>query len=212
VRSYIDRKNFRGSLPQLIDQSSAFLRQYIQVGATIRGFKRDDEPKYPYEALREAVVNAIVHRDFGRVGETVRVFMYADRVEVRSPGGLMPGITIDDLLQLRVTSIPRNPVIAGFLRDVPGYRERIGSGIRFMMCEMRALGLPDPKFIEHQDFTVTFRNGTPESASADLNERQQLGLQIVRERGSISTGEYCSATGVAERTGWRDRQDLVTKG
>jgi ATP-dependent DNA helicase RecG len=212
VGSYIDRKNLRGPLPQLIDQASTFLRQYIRVGATIRGFKREDEPEYPYEALREAVVNAIVHRDYSRIGETVRVFMYADRVEVRSPGGLMPGITVDDLLNLRVTSIPRNPVLAGFLRDVPGYMERIGSGIRFMMSEMRALGLPDPEFIEHQDFTVTFRNGTPESASADLNERQQLGLQIVRERGSISTGEYCSATGVAERTGLRDLQELVTKG
>jgi ATP-dependent DNA helicase RecG len=212
VRSYIDRKNFRGSLPQLIDQASGFLRQYIRVGATIRGFKREDEPEYPYEALREAVVNAIVHRDYGRIGETVRVFMYADRVEVRSPGGLMPGITIDDLLHLRVTSIPRNPVLAGFLRDVPGYMERIGSGIRFMLSEVRALGLPDPEFIEHQDFTVTFRNGSPESASADLNGRQQLGLRIVRERGSIGTGEYGSATGVAERTALRDLQDLVAKG
>ncbi len=138
--------------------------------------------------------------------------MYADRVEVRSPGGLMPGITVDDLLQLRVTSIPRNPVLAGFLRDVPGYMERIGSGIRFMLSEMRALGLPDPEFIEHQDFTVTFRNGTPQSASTGLNERQQLGLRIVRERGSISTGEYGSATSVAERTALRDLQDLVAKG
>ncbi len=211
VRSYLDRKNFRGPLPQLIDQASGFLRQYIRVGATIRGFKREDEPEYPYEALREAIVNAIVHRDYGRIGETVRVFMYADRVEVRSPGGLMPGITVDDLLNLRVTSIPRNPVLAGFLRDVPGYMERIGSGIRFMMSEMRALGLPDPEFIEHHDFTVTFRNGNPETQSADLSERQQLGLRIVRERGSISTGEYCAATSVAESTGLRDLQELVSK-
>ncbi len=70
VRSYLDRKNFRGPLPQLIDQASGFLRQYIRVGATIRGFKREDEPEYPYEALREAIVNAIVHRDYGRIGET----------------------------------------------------------------------------------------------------------------------------------------------
>lgn len=74
------------------------------------------------------------------------------------------------------------------------------------------LGLPDPEFIEPQDFTVTFRNGAPESASGDLNERQQLGLRIVREQGSISPGEYCAATGVAERTALRDLQELVTKG
>jgi ATP-dependent DNA helicase RecG len=212
VRSFIDRKNFRGTLPQLIDQTSSFLRQYVRVGATIRGFKREDQPEYPYEALREAVVNAIVHRNYGRIGETVRVFMYADRVEVRSPGGLMPGITINDLMAMRITSIPRNPVLAGFLRDVPGYMERIGSGIRFMISEMRALGLPDPEFIEHQDFTVTFRSGLQSDVSDALSERQQIGLQIVRERGSISSGEYCAMTEASERTALRDLQDLVTKG
>jgi ATP-dependent DNA helicase RecG len=212
VRTYIDRKNFLGTLPALVDQASNFLKQYVRVGATIRGFRREDEPEYPFEALREAVVNAIVHRDYGRAGETVRVFMYADRVEVRSPGGLLPGITLDDLVAMRVTSIPRNPVLAGFLRDIPGYMERIGSGIRFMISEMRAMGLPDPEFTEHQDFVVTFRSGIPVDEAIGLNERQKIGLRVVRERGSISTGEYCAATGVAERTGLRDLQDLVTKG
>jgi len=201
VRSYIDRKNFSGTLPELIDQAASFLKQYIRVGATIRGFRREDEPEYPYEALREAVVNAIVHRDYSRIGETVRVFMYPDRVEVRSPGGLLPGISLDDLIAMRVTSVPRNPVIAGFLRDIPGYMERIGSGIRFMISEMRASRLPDPEFTEHQDFVVTFRNGMVAEDGAGLNERQKVGLRIVSERGSISTSEYCASTGASERTG-----------
>ena len=211
VRSYIDRKNFLGTLPELIDQAASFLKQYIRVGATIRGFRREDEPEYPYEALREAVVNAIVHRDYSRIGETVRVFMYPDRVEVRSPGGLLPGISLDDLVAMRVTSVPRNPVIAGFLRDIPGYMERIGSGIRFMVSEMRASRLPDPEFTEHQDFVVTFRNGMVADDDVGLNERQKIGLQIVSERGSISTSEYCASTGASERTGLRDLQDLVAK-
>jgi ATP-dependent DNA helicase RecG len=80
VRRYIDRKNFLGIPPELIDQASRFLKQYIRVGATIRGFYREDEPEYPYEALRGAVVNAVVHRDYSRSGEAVRVFMYPDRV------------------------------------------------------------------------------------------------------------------------------------
>jgi hypothetical protein len=63
IRTYVDRKNFVGTLPELIDKTSSFLRQYIRVGATIRGFYREDEPEYPYEALREAVVNAVVHRE-----------------------------------------------------------------------------------------------------------------------------------------------------
>ena len=214
VRSYIDRKNMRGTLPELIHQASTFLRQHIRVGATIRGFYREDEPEYPYEALREAVVNAVVHRDYSRIGETVHIFMYADRVEVRSPGGLLPGITLKELVAMRVQSVPRNPVLAGFLRDMPGYMERIGSGIRFMVNEMRRMELPEPEFGEHQDFVVTFRNGTNASAdeTTSLNERQQTALRIIREQGSISTPEYCAATGAPERTGLRDLQDLVAKG
>lgn len=123
VRMYIDRETVLGTPPTLVDQASSFLKQYVRVGATTRGFRREDEPEYPFEALREAVVNAIVHRDYSRAGETVRVFMYSDRVEVRSPGGLLPGISLDDLVAMRVTSIPRNPVLTGFPRDIPGYTE-----------------------------------------------------------------------------------------
>ena len=89
---------------------------------------REDELESLYEVLRKAPVNAIVHRYYSRSGEAVRVFMYPDRVEVRSPGGLLPGITIEDLLTMRVISMPRNEVLAGFLRDLPGYMERVGSG------------------------------------------------------------------------------------
>lgn len=212
IRSYIDRRNLRGTLPDLLLQASQFLRQYIRVGATIRGFFREDEPEYPYEALREAVVNAVVHRDYSRIGETVRVFMYEDRVEVRSPGSLLPGISLEDLVQMRVRSVPRNPVLAGYLRDIPGYMERIGSGIRFMVSEMRRLELPDPEFTEHQDVVVTFRNGNRIEEASGLNERQRIGLRLVREQGSISTPEYCAATGAPERTGLRDLQGLVAKG
>lgn len=212
VRRYIDRKNFRGTLPELIDQASRFIAQYMRVGATIRGFYREDEPEYPHEALREAVVNAVVHRDYSRVGETVRVFMFPDRVEVRSPGGLPPELTIDDLVGLRTASVPRNPVLAGFLRDIPGYMERVGSGIRFMITEMAEAGLPVPEFSDHLDFTVTFRNGQAAEEASELNPRQVIGLQLARERGSISTPEYCAATGATDRMGLRDLQDMVAKG
>lgn len=212
IRTYIDRKNFVGTMPELIDKASSFLRQYIRVGATIRGFYREDEPEYPYEALREAVVNAVIHRDYARSGETVRVFLYSDRVEIRSPGALLPGVSLDDLVALRVTSVPRNPVLAGLLRDLPGYMERIGSGIRLMLREMEALGLPPPEFSEHFDFVVTFRNGGKAMEPEGLNERQLKALEMVRVTGSISTNEYCGATGVSPSTGLRDLTELAEHG
>ena len=212
IRTYVDRKNFTGRLPELIDKASNFIKQYMRVGGTVRGFRREDEPEYPYEALREAIVNAIIHRDYHRIGETVRVFMYTDRVEIRSPGGLMPGISLEELVAMRVVSKPRNPLMAGFLRDMPGYMERIGSGIRFMLREMEGLGLPQPEFTEHYDFVVTFRNGGKAAAPEGLSERQLKALELVRVAGSINTSEYCAATGASTRTGLRDLTELMEQG
>lgn len=108
--------------------------------------------------------------------------------------------------------MPRNLVLAGFLRDIPGSMERVGSGIRFMIKELRAMHLPDPEFTEHFDFTVLFQNGMVMEAESGLNPRQQVGLQTVHEKGSISTSEYCAVTNTSDRTAYRDLQDLVERG
>jgi ATP-dependent DNA helicase RecG len=180
----------------------------------IRGFKRLDRPEYPLEALREAVVNALVHRDYSKVGETVRVFVYSDRVEVHSPGLLLPGITPLDLAQMRVASHPRNPVLAGLLRDLPGYMERVGSGIRLMVTATRQLDLPPPEFLEQHEVVVIFRNGiAPQmEVPTPLNPRQLIGLRLIHERGSISSPEYAEATGAAARTALYDLREMVDKG
>jgi predicted HTH transcriptional regulator len=82
----------------------------------------------------------------------------------------------------------------------------------FTVTQMREVGLPDPEFSDHLDFLVTFRNGQAVEEPSDLNPRQVIGLTLARERGSISTPEYCVATGATDRMGLRDLQDLVTKG
>ena len=154
---YADRKILTGTLQGLIDGAEAFLNRYIAVGARIEGWKRIDIPEHSIGALREAVVNAVVHRDYSKRGESVRVFYYADRVEIHSPGLLLPGITVEQMERGVVQSKLRNPVLAGLLRDLPGYIEQIGSGIRFMLDETKRLGLPAPEFREMNEFVVTFR-------------------------------------------------------
>src|SRR5258708_5805528 len=129
----------------------------MTVGAKIEGWKRIDLPDYQIEALREAVVNAVIHRDYSRRGESIRVFYYADRIEIHSPGLLLPGITVEQMQRGEVSSKLRNPILAGLLRDIPGYMERIGSGIRLMLNETKEMGLPPPEFKEQSEFVVTFR-------------------------------------------------------
>jgi ATP-dependent DNA helicase RecG len=159
VRRYDDRRIISGTLTEQIEQAMTFLRLYTPVAARIEGFSRVEEPSIPLEVLREALVNAIVHRDYSLKGEAIRVFYYSDRVEIHNPGLLMPGLTMEDLKAGRTRSKPRNPVMASILRDMPGsYMERVGTGIPFMLNVMHHYGLPTPEFNQHGEFVVTLWN------------------------------------------------------
>ncbi len=166
TRRYADRRILSGSVGELIDGAENFFKQYVPIPARMEGFHRVDEPEYPLEVLREALVNAVVHRDYSQTGESIRVFYYPDRIEIRNPGLLLPGLTVEDLEQGRIVSKLRNPVLAGVLRDLPGgYMERMGSGIKYMQEEMARLGHPRPIFKELGEFIVTFYKNLPEAQS-----------------------------------------------
>jgi ATP-dependent DNA helicase RecG len=238
---YADRKLVTGTLQDLVDGTEAFLNRYIAVGARIEGWKRIDIPEYSIEVLREAVINAVVHRDYSRRGERVRVFYYPDRVEVHSPGLLLPGITVEQMERGEVQSKLRNPVLAGLLSTIPGYIEQIGSGIRFMLDETKRMELPAPQFREMSEFIVTFqkapalrapepqaqyKGGTlwednedsqPEIVVQDrraeqVEKRLIQALRYVQEHGFITNGIYRQLTGVTDRTAHRDLERLVERG
>lgn len=182
LRRYSNRKIISGTIPEMIEQTSETLSLWTPVAGEIKGFRRIDEPELPLEALREAVINALVHRDYSIEGTAVRVFYYSDRVEIYNPGRLMPGLNLEKLREGQAASLPRNPVIASILRDLPGgYMERVGSGIRFMIAKMREYGLPDPEFRETDiEFVVTFyRAALTTNNSADpQNKTQALTAEV----------------------------------
>jgi predicted HTH transcriptional regulator len=211
------------------------------VGARVEGWKRIDIPEYSIEVLREAVINAVVHRDYSRRGERVRVFYYPDRVEVHSPGLLLPGITVEQMQRGEVQSKLRNPTLAGLLSTLPGYMEQNGSGIRFMLDETKRLALPAPEFREMNEVIVTFQKApalrAPEPRSPlqskTLWEEQEVSppeivvedhraeqvekrliqaLTYVQEHGFITNGIYRQLTGVTDRTAHRDLERLVERG
>ena len=238
VGGYADRKIITGTIQELIDETEAFLSQHVPVEGRIEGWKRIDLPDYPLEALREAVVNAAIHRDYTRRGESIRVFYYADRIEVHSPGLLLPGVTVEQMRRGEVTSKLRNPILAGLLRDIPGYMERVGSGIRLMLEETKQMGLPPPQFREMSEFVVTFSKApamapSPLSTSSvtlwdtetrqvnitaneplllEQERRMQQAMQYVREQGVITNTMYRQLTSVSEATARRDLEALVERG
>ncbi|MCZ7574960.1 MAG: hypothetical protein M5U01_40935 [Ardenticatenaceae bacterium] len=223
VVSYIDRRDLRGPLYQLVDDAEQFIYRHMKVGRRIEGFVGIEYREYPQEAVREAIVNAVVHRDYSRRGQRIRVFMFDGRIEVYSPGPLPPGISLEKMRRLEPQSVLRNPIIVGVFRDLGSrYIERLGTGIRRMALVMQAHGLPRPRFEEvGSEFRATLM-GPGERFMEEmvawpgwaegLNERQVEAVLYGGEHGRITAGEYQALVGISDVTAYRDLKDLCDKG
>lgn len=134
----IDKKNLFGSLPRQVDTALAAIEANLVVGSTIVGAKRQDEPRYPSQVFRELLVNACVHRNYAITGSNVRVFLFADRLEVLSPGRLPNTVTIEKLAV--GVSFARNPILVRLMENL-GYVDKLGRGLPIVWRAARQLGL-----------------------------------------------------------------------
>jgi ATP-dependent DNA helicase RecG len=211
---YLDNREFRGTLPVMIDAARATVFEKLSKRALLDGFVRHDVPEYPESAYREAIVNALGHRDYGQEGSFVQVRLFADRLEVQSPGGLGGHLTVDNMVYEQFT---RNPHIMRLL-EVHGYVERRGLGVDQMLRAMADAGLAAPVFQDRgTSFWVTLRGGPATLPQTDLarlglNERQVRGLHHLHTRGRITNREYQEEFGVSERTALNDLKALVEAG
>ncbi len=207
---YLDNRELTGPVPEMIENARAAIYQATRKEAIVEGFVRRDVTEYPEFAVREAVVNAVAHRDYRRTGSFIQIRIFSDRLEVQNPGGLAGGVTVDNIVYEQFT---RNPHIVRFLEDY-GYVERRGLGIDEMIASMERAGLAPPHFDDRQtSFWVTLYNGKTgfDPASLGLNERQLRALDYLRKQGRISNREYQGLNEVAERTALYDLQELVKK-
>ena len=113
----------------LLANAEAFIRTNSKNPWSIRGMRREEKSDYPFKAVREVLVNALIHRDYQSIGAEVHVDMYDDRMEISSPGGMINGSRIQDLDLKRVPSIRRNEIISDTFGRLH-YMERRGSGMR----------------------------------------------------------------------------------
>lgn len=140
----LDRREITGRLPTIIDDTRAFLERNIRAPAREHGFGREDILLYDRKALGEAVVNAVAHRDYSLSGSQIRLFLFRDRIEVRSPGRLPNSVTLDNI-KLGV-HVERNRTIATLLTQL-GYMSAIGTGVpRLIIRLSRALSGREPEF------------------------------------------------------------------
>ena len=134
---FIDSKEIKGPFYKMLDEVEAFFKRNTRLASKVVEFKRVDIPEYPYEAIREAIINAIAHRDYTRRGAPIIISIFDDRVEISNPGGLLPGLNIKNLEGRHET---RNEKICSIFHHTMDM-EKFGTGIRKMKRLTKEHGL-----------------------------------------------------------------------
>jgi ATP-dependent DNA helicase RecG len=211
---YGRRDEINGPLARVVERTWNIVWEEMRVGAVVNGLKREELTEYPSFAVREALVNAVAHRDYRQRGRRIEVRLYSDRMEIISPGGLPGYITVDNIVEEHFS---RNPRLVNGLYQW-GYIEELGLGIDRMIEEMVGAGHPPPQFkAAPYAFTVTLSNRRERPAAPrrarSMNERQAQALSYVNEHGSITNREYQNlCPNVTPETLRLDLKDLVDRG
>lgn len=229
---FIDRADFSGPISQQLTAAIQFVARNTRLASRIEGLEREDIPQFPPVAVREAVVNALMHRDY-QVAAKVNINIFSDRLEVINPGSLLPTLTLD---HLEGTHVLRNRELGTMMLWLR-LAEAFGTGIRRMKAAMREAGLPEPRF-ESWDgwFRVTLYSRLPDDEApanvaptkqtfsgrgtvgaplaVNLNRRQQDLLRFLGESGRdrINAQEYCERYNVKRTQGVKDLRELVEYG
>ena len=214
---YSRRDEISGPLAQIIERSWTILMQEMRLEAVVTGLRREERTEYPTIAVREALVNAVCHRDYRLTGRRIEIRMFDDRMEIHSPGGLPGYITIDNIVEEHFS---RNPRLVNGLYHW-NYIEELGLGVDKMIEAMVQAGHPQPVFkATPHSFTVTLFNAKERKAQASgsawessMNERQLRAIQFMRDNGRITSRDYQDlCPNVSPETLRLDMVDLTDRG
>ena len=214
-RPFASLQVYGGDLFEQANQARDFVLAKINrsIGTRAASITAPATYELPPDAVGEAIVNAIAHRDYYS-NASVEVRLFADRLEVWNPGALPGTLTLDSLRHDH-PSVPYNPLVAESLY-LTRYIERVGSGTQAMIELCRKAGLPEPQFEQRAgSFVITLWRDwlTAEViAKLDLNDRQRQALVSIKAKGRITNQDLREKTGVVIRTASRDLEDLVAKG
>lgn len=214
-RPFASMQVYGGDLFEQADQARDFVLGKINrsIGTRATSITAPATYELPPDAVGEAIVNAIAHRDY-HSNASVEVRLFADRLEVWNPG-LLPGTLTLDSLRNDHPSVPNNPLIAESLY-LTRYIERVGSGTQTMIELCREAGLPEPDFeLRQGSFVITlWRDWLTQEVLAEynLNERQMRAIEYVKSHRLITNSEYQHVVGCPQRTATRDLNELVQKG
>ncbi|MBE6301730.1 MAG: DUF4062 domain-containing protein [Parabacteroides distasonis] len=215
---------YRGDVFELVDQATSFVMSRINnwVGTRAEGEKADipTRPELPIDAVKEAIVNAVCHRDYTSKA-SVQVMLFRDRLEVWNPGTLPYGLTVQKLHGPH-KSLPANPLLADPMYW-NGYIEKVGTGTEDIINKCREYGLKTPEFYQEEDFRVVIwradnegsvpkrSNDDPKAFQSVPTEEEKL-LEAIKETPSISRAELSKRLKISERQVRKITDQLREKG
>jgi ATP-dependent DNA helicase RecG len=182
-----------------IDQVLDFVKKHINKEIIITGQAQNTQKwQYPLDAIREIVLNMIIHRDYRSSVDSI-VKIYDNKIEFFNPGRLPDSITVEDLLSNSYRSTPRNKQIADFCKDM-GLIEKYGSGIRRIFSSFNQENLPEPQFCNISDgFMVTvFCEKTDVKLGDKLGDKQLLILDSIKKDPYISLAQLSKIVGISQ--------------
>jgi ATP-dependent DNA helicase RecG len=208
---FLDERSFAGNVFLQLEEALAFVTRNTRQQPVITGRpERDVVPEYPAEAVREAITNAICHRDYTMTG-TVQVRIYDDRLEVWNPGMLPAGIVVEELYREH-PSRPRNPRLAAAMHRAR-LIEHWGTGTLRIVRACESRGMPRPEFVSAMgSFIVRFSKSTVAAewiGESRFTQRQIATLDYVREHGSITTGTYGKLFNLSRGQAFKDLASLT---
>lgn len=202
-----------GNLFEQIEKTMDLLfTKYIKAPISYEGINRVETYEYPKDAVREALLNAIAHKDYSG-GVPIQISVYTDKIIIWNEGQLPENWTVKNLLE-KHASRPYNPDIANALFR-SGYIESWGRGTLKIIRECKQAGIPEPVFsYDSSDISVEFRKDIYNEKylqSLNLNDRQVKAVLFTKEKGKLTNSDYQTLNDVSRETATRDLKELIDK-
>ena len=219
---FLDKKEYSGDLFSQLENIEGFIKNHINLRGEIKGLQRTDTYEIPEVAIREAVVNALVHRNYSNLGRDIKIGIYDDRLEIVSPGGLPNGLSNEDIFTGK--SEIRNRVVARIFKELD-YIEQWGSGINRIKSLCIEQGLKEPFIEETGDFVGVrfFRNsnieknkvsesiGKVSESIGKVSEQEKIILNYIMKHSKITSKNVEEVIGVKEARARRILKEMMDK-
>jgi ATP-dependent DNA helicase RecG len=207
--SVIDRQDILGDPTTIIEDAMRFITRNMSVETVVSGqAQRQERYDYPPVAVREAITNAVAHRDYHYDVSHIYVHLFADRLEIENPGGIPPGLKLDDLGS---RSVRRNRTIADLLYRAK-YIERIGSGISRIRNALAENNNPPFEVTSTNFFVIRFFPRIKSATQVQLTPRQARLHQFISERRIVTKRDAAAWLDVSEDTALRELMALTNQG